>query len=269
MNNTFSMSRVGNLLRWNLMTTRRQTFRGLLMGCIILLLTSVSSAYGFMATEAPEAAVMWHTERMGIFCFLAFCALILFGPSLIVRDMTKKVQRSTFFMLPASLLEKFVVRYLMVSVMLLAAFMVVMFVTDLLSMLVCGLLHGVAFKPFTLYFLEQFGHYINFSSDASQDKIELTYVVLSLYLYLHSVALLCGVIFRRLQVVVTGVIFLMQLIICEKLDTMPFLSFLDNMGDAAVVLFVLLCVALAVFHFILAYRFFCRMQLVGRKWLNV
>ncbi len=265
MNNIFSWSRVGNLLRWHFMAGRMQMIKGLLIGVVILSSVALFMSYALLNEQDPAVMLFKYSQNMQFICVTVFSLVIFFGPSLIVRGISNKAQRSTFMMLPASQLEKFVVRYLIVSVGFVVAFFTVVVVVDLLSMFINSLIHNVYFDSFTWELINLVGAITIALSDNSDDVI---FFCVSFF-YLHSIALLCGVIWRYYQIVITGLVYLLGLL---AFDTFELWRLLPNDFDndrVSAIIFVTLCITFGVLHFILAYRVFCRMKLAGRKWLNV
>ncbi len=269
MNNIFSLQRVGNLLRRQFMAGRMTLVKGVIFGVVILLVSSVFQAYGFSRMDEVESILDNYAWGMGNTCMVAFIIVIIFGPSLIVRGISNKAQRSTFMMLPASSFEKFVVRYLIVSVGFLVAVFAVFVVADVLSILINSLLFGIAFPSFTLEVFESLAELVSNVNVEPFRYVDVRISIFTVYFYLHSIALLCGVLWRRFPVVMTGLVFFVGTIFFNMLEWWRFLPTKPIYDGTMAVTLHVFAFSLSMIHFILAYRIFRRMQLAGRKWLNV
>ncbi len=265
MNNIFSLQRMGKLLRWQFSTGGTTMMKGLLIGVVTLLFIALFLPYAFWQDMDTETMLFRYAQNMHLICVSTFSLVALFGPSLIVRGISNKAQRSTFMMLPASHFEKFVVRYLIVTVGFIVAFFAVVVVADLLAMFINSLIYNISFDSFMWDLIELVGTMTIHLSDKSDVGI---FFCVSVF-YLHSIALLCGVIWRYYQIVITGLVYLLGLLSFDTFELWRLLPTDFDNDRVSAIIFATLCITFGVLHFILAYRIFSRMQLAGRKWLNV
>lgn len=126
-NNCFSFSRLGLVMKRDLMENWKKNLYALLGFTFAFLVTylAIMGSYEDASISALKAYVDSHVESFAIISFFA----LVFYASLIMNNMQTKEARLSYLMLPASPLEKFLARALYVTV----GIVLMIFVASLLA----------------------------------------------------------------------------------------------------------------------------------------
>ena len=126
-NNCFSFSRLGLVMKRDLMENWKKNLYALLGLTFAFLITylAMMGSYEDASISALKAYVDSHVESFAIISFFA----LVFYASLIMNNMQTKEARLSYLMLPASPLEKFIARALYVTV----GIVLMIFVASLLA----------------------------------------------------------------------------------------------------------------------------------------
>ena len=275
MKDSFDIKRLWLLLRWGAVANWKRYatffFGTALVVFLILEFSMFDVRYGsgsgrLMANKVDAVA--------GSFMFF-WGALAVLCPSFVCSSLRDKRQATAFFSLPATLAEKFIVNYACATAGLLA--------TALASLLLADGLHFVsclAFGPHDFHSLfasamGKMGWWLSgdglFSAAAKGNGGMLVAVVLLHPLLAHAYFLLCGTLFLR-KAWLVGTLLLLSLAFMfggagPRLWFDAVRSAEDSVAASAVVAALML--ALVAAFYLLAYRVFCRTQIVGRKWVNL
>lgn len=215
------------------------------------------------------ANTVCQTAQFGLF-FLAFA--MLFCASYLFSFLKTKPQRSTYLMLPASNMEKYLVSFLYAVVLMFIGTFVAYCVADTLRMLL-DLITGRVVIWGVPYFFEPFNFY---------DAPWLLIVwAIGIMLYFHSVYILGGTLFRKLAPLLTSILVVIGFFLVMWgirassgwIDWHAFPKSYNFEGEPVFhwLFYVLIVLAylLTAIHYWLSYRIFCRMQVINHKWLNV
>lgn len=277
----FDIHRFGRTFVWNLQMMKKEMLTNaaaitfaFLVPFLIHIFSSVKAPVIYIPNSLNDAT------KMNI---LIYCIFVVMGGGYIFKNMKTKEQRITFRMLPATDLEKFVVRVLYVTVMWWILGLVAFVLADLLQMLI-SLLAGIGYvgsaspKFFSMFFgLEDTSITVTHSGGYSF-YLALLAALYAWSFWAYSLYILGGTLFRRRQLVLTT---LAHFIIGMAL-TPVFISFVDQadgesvrlMGTdttRAVVAWAVAAVfiALCLLNWWLSYIIFHRMQVINNKWLNI
>ena len=193
-----------------------------------------------------------------------FLITLVIGPSLMFYSMKGKHDRQTLLMLPASNLEKYLMRYstwiLVVPIVLLA-----FFAADLIQYVVNWLV-GRDYTTFVttnfLYDKYMIGWRANICNEMSRDGDLVPYVT---GLWFHSVYALGATFFRshKFNTIFTTIVLVVFLMSC--------VWFFNNfaIADPAVIdrhdgVGYVICIVLTLLNFGVSYKLFCRTQVIGR-----
>ena len=186
--------------------------------------------------------------------FVAY--LFILGASCtIFRGVQRKAPRTVLLTLPASNAEKFLSRWVYLVVFSLLGSIGAFVVADLLHAGWMAVTGNPAFLA-TPYFFDLIP---NLDRDRTYDVISYY----ALMLTLHSFCLMCSVLFKKYHLVATFVVGLLLLTVLNHL-----LRRLLTPESKEPVLIGLMAVCTVVFS-ALAYRLFCRWQVVTRKFVNL
>ena len=272
----FDMNRFGRTLRWSALMTKKEALTNL---------ASMTFAFAVLAVvqvmssrNVPDIVAEHNFQSFTSFALFVFLIICSIGGCWIFSNMKTKEQRITFKMLPATDLEKFVVRALYATVVWwLMAFMAFC-LADLFRMLV-SLVAGVSIKGSAV---PLFFSMISANTDVNINTLNSGDVAFAAAIYTmanawafwaHSLYILGGTLFRRRQFVLTtlahsiiGLVFTPMLI--HFVDSSDSLALRDS-------LVAIVWTAAAVFavwgllDWWLSYRIFRRMQVINNKWLNI
>ncbi len=278
----FDLKRFGHLLKYHFSVTGPTWLRILGVYTIVLFLVSLfnTRVKGIDYTTALEnndieflytmyADQIRQTALFGeFFLFIA----MLFGAANIFSHLKSKPQRSTYLTLPASNLEKYLVSFLHAVVLLCVGTILAYCVADTLRMLLDLMTGRIVVWGVPMYF----SRFSNFDAPWL-----LPVWALGILLYLHSVYILGGTLFRKLKFLMTsffviiGFIFVMWAVYTTRdwIDWQEFPKSHNLVGEGVFhplfYVFTILSYLLTAFHYWLSYRIFCRMQVNNHKWLNV
>jgi hypothetical protein len=190
-------------------------------------------------TIAHEAAVMG-CVIIDLFWWGVACTLF--------RDVQKKAPRTSMLMLPATNLEKFLSRWVYMLAFSVIGSFVAFFVADMLHLgwlAATGRTHATSASQVFDYFMKN-------------DKM-----FYSLFFTFHAFGLLCGVLFKKFHIVVTAVVGVILFAVF-----MQVCSYITPYETREIICLVAAIIATITFT-ILAYRLFCRWQVVTRKFVNL
>lgn len=272
----FDINRFGSVLKWNTLMTKKEILTNtasMTFAFVVLAVVQVMSSRN--KSDMVVADNFNSFTSFALFVFLIICSI---GGCWIFSNMKTKEQRITFKMLPATDLEKFVVRALYATVVWWLMAFVAFCLADLFRMLV-SLVAGVSIKGSAV---PLFFSMISANTDVNINTLNSGDVAFAAAIYTmanawafwaHSLYILGGTLFRRRQFVLTtlahsiiGLVFTPMLI--HFVDSSDSLALRDS-------LIAIIWTAAAVFavwgllDWWLSYRIFRRMQVINNKWLNI
>lgn len=272
----FNISRFGRTLAWSAQMTKKEA----LTQCASMVFAFtvpfiIHLLFSYKASEMTVANNLTTATQMNILIYLIFAMI---GGCWLFNNMKTKEQRITFKMLPATDLEKFVVRALYATVVWWLMGFIAFCLADLFRMLI-SLIAGIDIvKSAVPDFLNMlFGgndHNISIFGETDMTYVlPLTFAANAWAFWVHSLYILGGALFRRRQFVLTtlahsiiGLVFTPMLI--HFVDSSDSLALRDS-------LVAIVWTAAAVFavwgllDWWLSYRIFRRMQVINNKWLNI
>ena len=282
----FNIHRFGLTLRQDLFSHKRllmRTFLGMFAGCFLILMIAffedIVAPTQIMIDGSLQFDYANH-DHVKAFMTVVIFVVFLQGASLIFSNLRTKEERIAFLALPATRLEKFLVRWIYGTVVYVALFCLALIAADLLRYAIT-LLIGPGRPP--LVFPEVFADIvpkINVNYVGGTDFNE-TYVrdvrpwilasLAMISVWLHSVYMLGSSLFRKyawINTTIAGIaIFLVLVVVISNLPDMELETKLTSSGMSKA------CVAVAfvltVFNYWASYRVFSRIQVVPRKWINI
>lgn len=207
-----------------------------------------------------------------VFEHIAFMAMIVVNGAMIQKNLRTKQQRIVFKMLPATDFEKFIMRYLHVTVGMLAATLLGFVLADLLQMLICKMAYGQVLACGTSELWDAINNLIDFSI-GNQKAVSSATFAITFLLMIHSFYMLGGAFFRKQPVVFTSLLLMflcilhLQVIISiDKYDIIA-LSAVQMQTVLSVIIVIQLAVTAVCYW--LTYLLFKRMQVINNKWINL
>lgn len=265
----FNINRFGRTMLWNLKTSKNEFLT--IMTTLASTFLSIQLFAMLFSWGRPAAVVSESIDGTGqltlgvlaVFCLNAGCWMF--------NNMKTKAQRIGFKMLPATDLEKFLTRFIYVSVFLVIGSFVAFIVADVVRMLVCLLFYGDTLCSTIPFLFENIHPQVNLNTlnDAWAERV-LAFAIL---LFFNAFAVLGGTFFRRRQVILTCLsaillVILLMTVLVKIHDNIEFSIGDDEIAPSAWVVSVIL-VALSATMYRLSYWLFRRMQVINNKWLNV
>lgn len=262
----FDFNRFGKMACWSLVNDRSYYVRTFLQMVAVLTLVFL-----FFTLEGNGTTIMdakGYTVDHYMPCFFVslyvFIITLVIGPSLMFYSMKGKHDRQTLLMLPASNLEKYLMRYstwiLLVPIVLLA-----FFAADLIQYVINWLVGRDYTTSVTTHFLfneRMVSWRTRILDDMSMDGAFIPYAI---GLWLHSVYALGATFFRshKFNTIFTTIALVVFLMFCVWL----FNNF--AVADPAVIdihdgVKYIVCIGLTAVNFWLSYRLFCRTQVIGK-----
>ena len=141
MNTTFDKTRFVKLLKWEMMTERKDYMRfaiGIALTLTFLFCATIIALYFDDVNGYPEDVMLELKKgiamKLSVFAWTVYLFTIFLGASFVFKNVATKQQRIAFFSLPASNLEKFLVRLLHVMIGYPLCFLVALAFADIMQL---------------------------------------------------------------------------------------------------------------------------------------
>ena len=293
MNTTFDKTRFVKLLKWEMMTERKDYMRfaiGIALTLTFLFCANIISRYFDDVNGYTEDLIIkFKKDTVMILSNLAWTVYlfaIFLGASFVFKNVATKQQRIAFFSLPASNLEKFLVRLFHVMIGYPLCFLVALAFADIMQLFLSFILlkgpdYSVVVKSVTALFTPIYsdlnGEIIKgflFSNGFTLVGIMESLSYLTFFAFNYAFWIFCGTLFRRnawlltlaSQVVIGFVVIMIIRVFCS-----PSVGNSLNESSALALAYLFIAIAWVVIALMYcgSYRLFSRMQVVNNKWLNV
>ena len=291
--NSFSFNRFGKMLRWVLSVNFKRILGFTIAGALGWFLAEMIMMK--IGNYNDPHTMVWNISQVGVIVFLL--ALLVFI-STVVSSVNSKRKREAFLMLPATNLEKFLSLVFYTTIVMMLCLCLALVIGDTLRMgwmWINGPVNGTISVQF-----EETGEIWYWWSSAipqmvesltpnvlqANDKYDYStwYITMQLLfmlaftLWIHSLFTLGGVYLRKYSFVLTGLFFILCMVLLVKFvhayDINMFTSHWDNgtyiseeVGTLAYVLCTVLPL-LSVFNYWASFRMFKDFQLITNKWTN-
>lgn len=294
MNTTFDKTRFVKLLKWEMMTERKDYMRfaiGIALTLTSLFFATIISRYfDDVNGYTEDLIIMFKKDTVMILSNLAWTVYlfaIFLGASFVFKNVATKQQRIAFFSLPASNLEKFLVRLFHVMIGYPLCFLVALAFADIMQLFLSFILlkspdYSVVVKSVTALFTPIYsdlnGEIIKgcllFSNGFTLVGIMESLSYLTFFAFNYAFWIFCGTLFRRnawlltlaSQVVIGFVVIMIIRVFCS-----PSVGNSLNESSALALAYLFIAIAWVVIALMYcgSYRLFSRMQVINNKWLNV
>lgn len=261
--------RFGKLLVWTAQSNKTEILRALTMLFIIcfgfqMMPALLCLAHGSATFLADYLHVWFNMISLILGAYIWISGIRIF------RNMLTKEQRINYLMLPATDLEKWLVRIVYIFTVYIVGGILVFVVADLLRMGFYLLFYGDYVASATV-FVWDFLHILN---PALNDKnLALFVLFVSGTVWSHSFFLLGGTLFRKQPFIFSSfMMFLLALLLGSILDFIHSHVLISLSRDELNLVFYAVAsagFALTVMHYWLSYKIFHHMQVINNKWLNV
>lgn len=294
MNTTFDKTRFVKLLKWEMMTERKDYMRfaiGIALTLTSLFCASIISRYfDDVNGYTEDLIIMFKKDTVMILSNLAWTVYlfaIFLGASFVFKNVATKQQRIAFFSLPASNLEKFLVRLFHVMIGYPLCFLVALAFADIMQLFLSFILlkgpdYSVLVKSVTALFTPIYsdlnGEIIKgcllFPNGFTLVGIMESLSYLTFFAFNYAFWIFCGTLLRRnawlltlaSQVVIGFVVIMIIRVFCS-----PYVGNSLNESSALALAYLFIAIAWVVIALMYcgSYRLFSRMQVINNKWLNV
>lgn len=277
------MRRLALTVRTDAFTNWKEQLRRMLILMFSMLTMSAISTLT-MHSQGFDGNIFQRTEWTGSLMFIFTLFMLLSVSTTFLVSLKTKQQRTTYFMTPASNLEKFISCWLFATVGAFVVFSAALVVGDLLriilDMIVTQNYYGslsVAF--FSELFKSGSNSMLVLSDTLNNSPLELAMFVMfvELAVLIHSVFLLGGTIFRRQAWIMTMCFIILAIYIFFAADMpvfildvlRPLVTDGDNGPVLAVWGFNVIQALLIALIYRISYMVFCRIQVISNKWINL
>lgn len=276
MSNTFDINRFGKVMKQQLVTRQHSVINTILGFGIAFSLVMIFSVSPLTFGEISEGIYKMKLGQSIGFIYPAVVVASQVFASYFIKDLYTKQARISDFMLPASLLEKFLSRVVMTVFVYMLAIFVGLVAGDIVQMIYSALVHHGQF-----YSVLSAISYSHFNVPTINDMSAFAIGMLSL-LWVQSLYIIGGVLFRKtVWLKTTGILFIAGFLFTVLLSWVSFefiltsdsfFSYLENMevsdGTASMIASVVLLCLIA-FNYFIAYKIFKRLQVINNRWINV
>ena len=274
-NNNFQFSRLLMVMRWD-MFTNLKSYLNMMLGMtfallpfFIMQLYQLSKQYQLF----PDTIDLSYWG-MSQYVLMIFSIAMYMMATQIFMVMKTTGQREQFLMLPASNLEKYISRFLFSTLGAAVAMITAIVVSDLVQLIfsfvllpgyhqsVCLSIMALLWKIWTTLI----------ESIDSAGTLMLSLLIMTCGVLVHSFFILCGTLFRKHTIVVSGILFIvMTYLVIYVIESVPDTITTCLMhGDNSWIFCLLIAeLLLAGFQYWLSYKVFTRMQVICNKWINL
>ncbi len=274
-NNNFQFSRLLMVMRWD-MFTNLKSYLNMMLGMtfallpfFIMQLYQLSKQYQLF----PDTIDLSYWG-MSQYVLMIFSIAMYMMATQIFMVMKTTGQREQFLMLPASNLEKYISRFLFSTLGAAVAMITAIVVADLVQLIFSFLLlpgHHQSVCLSTMALLWKIWTTFIESID-STGALLLSLLIVTCGVLVHSFFILCGTLFRKHTIVVSGILFIVKTyLVIYVIESVPDTITTCLMHGDNSWLFCLLIaeLLLAGFQYWLSYKVFTRMQVICNRWINL
>lgn len=272
-NNNFQFSRLLMVMRWD-MFTNLKSYLNMMLGMtfallpfFIMQLYQLSKQYQLF----PDTIDLSYLG-MSQYVLMIFSIAMYMMATQIFMVMKTTGQREQFLMLPASNLEKYISRFLFSTLGAAVAMITAIVVSDLVQLIfsfvllpghhqsLCLSIMALLWKIWTTFI----------ESIDSAGALMLSLLIMTCGVLVHSFFILCGTLFRKHTIVVSGILFIvMTYLVIYVIESVPDTITTCLMHGDNSWLFSIAELLLAGFQYWLSYKVFTRMQVICNKWINL
>ena len=294
MNTTFDKTRFVKLLKWEMMTGRKDYMRfaiGIALTLTFLFCATIISLYFDDVNRYPEDVMLGFKKgiamKLSVFAWTVYLFAIFLGVSFVFKNVATKQQRIAFFSLPASNLEKFLVRLLHVMIGYPLCFLVALAFADIMQLFLSFILlkgpdYSVVVESVTALFTPIYndinGEIIKgcllFPNGFTLVGITESLSYFTFFAFNYAFWIFCGTLFRRnawLLTLASQVVIGFVVIMLLRVFSFPSVGNSLNESSALALAYLFIAIAWVVIALMYwgSYRLFSCMQVINNKWLNV
>ena len=258
----FDMRRFGLVLRLDFAEGLKPLLWNALLMVLVYLFFFWGAWHGFYrGTNQVQDVCM----TVGGFSCIAMYVYFVASVNRIFRDVQQKQKLTSYLMLPATNLEKFLSRWVFMLVFSVVGGIVAFLLADVIHAAYLSL-SGLPVHWATSFFVDAMDIKVNYRTGP-----RIWLMVCSLLVFIHAFFLLGGVLFRRYHFVATSAVFVLLLSVWTWLMNVTGVSQLtweltyNTVAAIEITIFIVVTVLLTC----LSYWLFCRYQVITRKLVNL
>lgn len=274
---TFDIKRFGYVFNRTMIVNTRNWIKmtiGLTIGLLLIFMTTLYD-YGRFGIDD----ILLRFENTISLVIMIYSFLLLVMGSNICQDMNNRQQRIDTLMLPASNLEKYLVRYLYITVGAVLSYIVAFVLADIIQMII-SLIVNHDFVSLTIHFINYiFNGMANLMYYYEDIFYDGTFMII-ISIWIHSIYLLGGTFFRKqawlftsLALLLSFIIFMWILTGVWRISDENILYSIINIIDGSVVMvwafLMTFFSAMIALNYCLSYKLFKRLQVINNKWINI
>lgn len=257
---TFDIKRFAQLCKWSAYTYRKEYLTTIMMLTVMYFIVLSSQI-------TMHAIDIYNTEFVVRGCITIMSILLSLSGGYIFNNMKTKQQRLMYKLMPASNLEKFLVRYIYVTLFWAVGCIMAFCIADVLrTLLSLATGHGANIMA-TPCFFETLANIPKEISMSDKNPI----LSIETYILTHSIYLLGGTIFRRRQIVLTSITLILAIIILAWTASLFIPNIhIDEDSLKGIVYFIIYILPIfIVANYWLSFHIFKKMQVINNKWINI
>lgn len=271
--NTFNFQRFTRMLAWDIATNRQRIIKQVIAFSIVLLAIALFVTHAFSLVDYQDETVfVAQLEQVVALSSFFFFLVVSVAPSLIFNGVNQNRQiRLSFLMVPSSNVEKYVSRIITTFVTYVLTYIAAFFIADLAQWLISLILHPSQ-KMFMSELLFDFGLLARHNYNPGYTTFFEWYMMMAFNIWLISLYMLGGTLFRRYAWLFVSVVVIMGVIFAVSL--MKEMGVLYNWDwhftkEQICTTVSGVCTVFAILNIFLSFRLFKRLQLINNKWLNL
>ncbi len=274
----FNIRRFGKTLQQTMIRCRRE-YLSVNIGFFIAYV--LYSFFVLMSEDTNDVYIMemikWQIVHTYVFIYSIYLGV---GGCFIFNNMKTKENRISFIMLPASNLEKYLARYIYVSVFWFLIGIVTLCLATLMAMPLSLVFQDTMLPCLIPDIMRYLSELFNNNSFVEMDVPLMWIAVIMGMFWYHTFSILCGTIYRRNQVVFTWVTTFILILIVSSISVTANIHITINYGLYdweeqrhlinmwSTIMIIVFSVSI-ILNYILSYVIFRRMQAVNNKWINL
>lgn len=204
-----------------------------------------------------------------------FVGFIIFMPSWIIGNMSNKQETIDYLMLPASTLEKYLARFLCVTVCSTVSCLVAIIGADIFQWIISLTRYPLSETASVVYSILAHGDAtVQVFGPVYVDYGLLTALVYVMFIWLHSLYTVGGMLFRKKMAwVFSSLLFLFIVMIVSytisELVSDGIFEWMTLNNDIVMIIALIIFSGFAALNYWMSYILFKRMQLINNRWINL
>lgn len=273
----FDIKRFGKLLKWWAITNKTALIK--LVGGVFIF-TFLAEALWMISVfyqENDTLALMMEQQfvsNIAGMMIAAFAFCVTFSGCYMSFGLNKKQSREAFLMVPATQLEKYMLRWLYVVIIIPVALFLSFVLADTLRMILMFILGPHEWISVLSHFFQS----NMFIVENGHQVWMVPVLAFSLLLFFQSFYILGGILFRHHQFILTSVAGILLMVAFISFTSWLTRNMTIEMFDtyngefvvnASAYVATAISLLFAVLNYVLSFFFFKRMQIINNKWLNI